>query len=103
MGGRSDRPLDPATTTLGVLVLGAILVTISWRIGRQLVCDCPQALASSYRNRFFIRLGLANAAALTGFVGVNLTGSALPYVAGLGWAAVGCLRLAPTASRLERC
>jgi hypothetical protein len=102
-GPGSENDLDVTTTTVGVAVAGAILVALSRNLGPALSCDSPLALASSYRSRFFLRLGLANAAALVGFVGVVLAGSAMPYAAGLAWAVVGFVRVAPTASRLERC
>ena len=103
-GPDPDRSPDPVATTLGVAVLGAILVTFSWRAGPKLACgSAAEALAASYRNRLFLRLALANASALIGFVGVSLTGSAMPYAAGLAWAVAGFVRVAPTAGNLERC
>ncbi|HET9610351.1 MAG TPA: hypothetical protein VFP06_12135 [Acidimicrobiales bacterium] len=102
-GPDPESALDPLTGTITAGVVGAVQVTLSWTLRGRLACDSPDALAASYRSRFLLRIALANAAALTGFVFVNLTGSAMPYAVGLAWATAGFGRVAPTAGNLERC
>lgn len=59
-------------------------------------------LATSYQNRFFLRIAFAEAAALVGFVIGISVGPWWMYFAGLAFAVVGFIRLAPTAANLRR-
>lgn len=69
---------------------------------RPLDCSSEAALADSYRTRFFLRIALAESAALLGFVGVFLTGARWLYLLAVMFTAVGFARAAPTRRALQR-
>ncbi len=96
-----DPPFSPTAAALGVLAIGFVQVFVSWQFTRDLPCDIG-GLLGMYRTRFFLRIAFAEAAALIGFTLVFITGSLLPYLAGLIPAAVGFARLAPTRANLQR-
>jgi hypothetical protein len=96
-----DPLLDTGPGTIAVLVLGGVGVVAARRM-RGLECGDAGALVGSYRTRFFIRLGSSEAAALEGFVVSLLTGSVVPYLAGLVIAAIGFAGVAPTRAALQR-
>jgi hypothetical protein len=97
----ADRPFSPEAAAGTVIVVGFALVLLSWRMTRELPCD-ETRLVEAYRARFFLRAAMANAPALFGFVSVFLTGSLLPYLAGLVPAAVGFARNAPSRAHLQQ-
>jgi hypothetical protein len=94
-----DLPGGPVA--LAVAVAGALLLAASAR-RRPLDGSSDEALASSYRTRFFLRMAFAESAALLGFVGFVLTGNPAVYVVGAASTVVGFALLAPTAGNLAR-
>jgi hypothetical protein len=71
--GGDERWVPWAVAALGVYSLAAM----AWIHRRPLVTGSPEALAGSYRARFFIGVGLAQSAALFGLAGVFIGGSLL--------------------------
>ncbi|HEY8093578.1 MAG TPA: hypothetical protein VID93_07330, partial [Acidimicrobiales bacterium] len=53
-------------------------------------------------NRFFLGVALAEIGALVGFVGFITTGKPALYPLGVTFTAIGFVRVAPTASHLDR-
>ena len=97
-----EEPTDGVAAITGVVAaVGAGSQLVGWRLGR-LDCTSPEALADSYRQRFFLRLAALNAGALAAFTGTFLAHSVVPYAVGAAIALVGYLRLAPTTGRLRR-
>lgn len=92
-----DAPLW-AGITVAVGVFGQVAGRV---LERPLVGTTAPEVASSYRQRFFLRLAFAETPALIGFVGVFISGAIWVYVVGLACAAVGFARLAPTRRHLE--
>jgi hypothetical protein len=97
-----DPPVSPAVAALVVLVWGLGGLLVSRQAEKELACDDVGALLGSYRTRFFVRLALAESPAMIGFAAAFVTGSLLPYVAGLIPAAIGFARAAPTRTNLTR-
>jgi F0F1-type ATP synthase membrane subunit c/vacuolar-type H+-ATPase subunit K len=96
-----EQGADGTTVAIAVAVAGVVLLVASaWR--RPLDGSSEQALAQSYRRRFFLRMAFAEAAALLGFVGFILTGNPAIYLVGAAFTVVGFVLLAPTAGNLAR-
>jgi peptidoglycan/LPS O-acetylase OafA/YrhL len=96
LGGTvSDTP-----ASVGIALMGLASLAGS-RLERPLPCGDDARLAKSYTQRFFLRLALAEAAALAGFVAFVLTGSGWMYPLGLLFTAIGFAQLAPTTKNLE--
>jgi F0F1-type ATP synthase membrane subunit c/vacuolar-type H+-ATPase subunit K len=94
---------DPDVTLSCALVVGVGLVSLLLGsvVKSRLDGSSDEALASSYRTRFFLRLAFAEAAALGAFVvGISL-GPWWVFFVGLPFTAAGFARLAPTAGHLE--
>ncbi len=91
---------EAAFVFVAVLALVALVdYAVVRRLERPLVCD---ALAASYRTRFFVRIASAEAIALIGFaVSFNL-GAAWVYYPGALLTAIGFARAAPTRAALQR-
>jgi hypothetical protein len=87
-----------AVAALGVYSL----VAMAWTRRRPLVTASPEALAGSYRARFFIGVGLAQSAALFGLAGVFIGGSLWIYLVGLAFGLVAFWMIAPTRLDIER-
>lgn len=98
----SGAPFDPFLAAVVVGLLGGASLAGSWRLGQPLDCASAEDLAGSYRTRFFLRVVVADAAALAGFGAAPLSGSVLAYLVGAACALIGFVRAAPTRSRLER-
>jgi O-antigen/teichoic acid export membrane protein len=94
---------DEGWVPWAVVVIGvASLAYVAWIRRRPLPTNSPEALARSYRALFFIGVGVASAAALWGFVGVFVGGTAWIYLVGLAFGLVGLWMIAPTRSDIER-
>jgi hypothetical protein len=91
--GGDERWVPWAVAALGVYSLAAM----AWIRRRPLVSGSPEALAGSYRARFFIGVGLAQSAALFGLAGVFLGGSLWIYLVGLAFGLVAFWMIAPLA------
>jgi len=99
----SKPPRDPATAlVIGLLVLGVVGLVLGMRIEKPLDCTDDLRLATTYRQRFFLRIAFAEAAALYGFVGYFLISAWWPYPVGVATAAIGFTRAAPTSRHLAR-
>jgi len=96
--GGDERWVPWAVAALGVYSLAAM----AWIRRRPLVTGSPEALAGSYRARFFIGVGLAQSAALFGLAGVFIGGSLWIYLLGLAFALIGLWTTAPTRLDIER-
>jgi hypothetical protein len=70
--------------------------------GGPLRTTSPEAIARSYPALFFIGAGVAEAAAMWGFVGVFLGGSLWIYLVGLAFGLAGLWMIAPTRRDIER-
>jgi len=92
---------EPVTASIGMVVGAGVVSLIGGRlVRRQLDCSSNLTLASGYRNRFFVRLALAEAAALFGFaVGIGL-GPWWVYFIGLGFTVIGFAGLMPSQRNL---
>jgi hypothetical protein len=98
LDGGDERWVPRAVAALGVYSLAAM----AWIRRRPLVTGSPEALAGSYRARFFIGVGLAQSAALFGLAGVFIGGSLWIYLVGLAFGLVGFWMIAPTRLDIER-
>jgi hypothetical protein len=96
--GGDERWVPWAVAALGVYSLAAMV----WIRRRPLVTGSPEALAGSYRARFFIGAGLAQSAALFGLAGVFIGGSLWIYLVGLAFGLVAFWMMAPTRLDIER-
>ena len=83
-----------------VVLVGVVSLAVS-RLERPLHCDDEARLAKSYTQRFFLRVALAEVAALGGFVAFVVTGSGWLYALGAAFTVVGFWWVAPTAGRLR--
>lgn len=99
--GDADGSVSPALGVLLTALAGFVAQTVARSFDRPLDCSSDQALAGSYRTRFFLRLAFSEVAALVGFVLSILSGSLLPYVVGMVGTLAGFARLAPTTAHLE--
>jgi F0F1-type ATP synthase membrane subunit c/vacuolar-type H+-ATPase subunit K len=96
--GGDERWVPWTVVALGICSLAGM----SWVRRRPLVTGSPEALASSYRTRFFMGIGVAESAALFGFAGVFIGCSLWIYLIGLVFALVGLWMIAPSRLDIER-
>lgn len=99
------QPAESDGTAVGIGVLLGGIVTVAAGITlrrRSLDCQETAGLVSSYVQLMFLRIAVAQAPALFGFVGAFLVGGIWPYLLGLGFSAVGYTAAAPTASDIRR-
>ena len=101
-GSATQESVSPGVVASGVSLYGLLSLFLPAAIVRPLDCSSRDALASSYRTRFFLLLAFAESAALLGFVGFFLTYEWWLYLVGGFFAAVGFARLAPTRRHLQR-
>ena len=101
-GSSSEGTMSAGVVAAGVAGYGAISLFVPRLVEPPLDCSGPPALLASYRTRFFLRIAIAEAAALLGFVGFFLTGEWWLYPLGAFFSFVGFARLAPTRSNLDR-
>jgi hypothetical protein len=83
---------------MGIVALGAA----NWSRSRPLDTSSPEKLAGTYRGLWFMEVGLVEAVALFGFVGVFITGRYWVYLFGMGISLVGFALIAPTAGDIRR-
>lgn len=97
------EPEDPQAELAAGLVatLGIVSLIAARVMKRRLDCTSDATLAASYHSRFFLRIAFAQSAALGGFVLSIALGPWWVYFVGLGFAAVGMFKLAPTRQHLE--
>jgi hypothetical protein len=96
--------LGSAPLPLGVVLpagLGVANIVLGLAIRSELPPD-EDGLAAVYNTRFFLRVAMAEAPLLGGFVGVVLTGSVVPYLVGLVLAVPFFAVAAPMARNLAR-
>jgi F0F1-type ATP synthase membrane subunit c/vacuolar-type H+-ATPase subunit K len=92
---------DEGWVPWGVTLTGiASVLGVERARGRHLSTDNDRALATSYRARMFIGIGLAESAALFGIVGMFLSGSLWVYLVGAAFGLYGFWRVAPSKRNL---
>lgn len=96
-GSVAERP-----AALVVLAVGVASLLAPRLLARPLSCESETALAGAYRQRFFLRIAFAEAAALVGFTGFIASGAGWIYLLGASFTAVGFARLAPTVRHLDQ-
>lgn len=97
MGSTSESPAAVSVLAVGVASLAAPRL-----LRRPLNCDGEVALAAGYRQRFFLRVAFAEAAALVGFVGFVASSAGWLYPLGSFFTVIGFARLAPTKRHIEQ-
>jgi peptidoglycan/LPS O-acetylase OafA/YrhL len=95
-----DGAVSDTLASLVVALVGGASLAGS-RLERPLHCEDDARLAGSYTQRFFLRVALAEAAALAGFVAFVVSGSGWMYPMGALFSAVGFVQLAPTTRHLQ--
>lgn len=93
---------SPGFVALVVVYGAAAVAGVEWLGRRPLGCGSDTELASSYVSRFFLRMSIAQSAALMGFVAVTFTDRWTVYLIGFAFAMVAMARLAPTTASLQR-
>ncbi|MGK2948727.1 MAG: hypothetical protein ACSLFP_09145 [Acidimicrobiales bacterium] len=97
-----DGGLSTGVAAAGIVAFGVASLLLVRVVEPRLDCTSDGSLLGTYRTRFFLRLAMAEAVALLGFVAVFLTGDAWLYPFGGAFTTVGFLRAAPTERNLER-
>jgi hypothetical protein len=88
---------------LVVAGFGLIALTgIAWARSRPLITEDPRKLAGAYKGIFFISLGLADSAALFGFVAFFISSNIWVYVEGMALSLIGLWLIAPTRGAIAR-
>lgn len=90
---------------VAVLVVAAVgLATLAAPrlLARPLRCENESALADGYRQRFFLQIAFAEAAALVAFIGFIVSGAGWLYPVGALFSAIGFAKLAPTSGHLRQ-
>jgi hypothetical protein len=98
------RAAGSATTAIWagvVVVVGAASVVLPRRFDPPLPCTSDRALATGYTNRFFIRISVAQAPTLAGFVAALVVGSVLVGFVGIGFSLAAYVLAAPTRRQLR--
>ena len=95
---------EPAKPGLALLLvgIGALVAVIGPRFAPRLSCESDAALASSYRNRFFVRIATSESAALLGFVAFFTANTWWSYPLGAAIALAGYWFAAPTCAHFAR-
>ena len=98
--GVNENPMNvgPVAAVVAAYAMSSLLLPRV--IEKPLDCASDETLTTSYRTRFFLRLAIAEGAALIGFAGVFLTNQGWVYALGAAFTAVGFARAAPTAANL---
>lgn len=95
------QPVPPAVWAL--LALGVASLGGSAAAGRRpLPCGGPKGLVRAYQQRLFLGIAFAEAPAMLAFVAAFVAGAAWPYLVGVGTAAPGLARIAPTDGDVAR-
>lgn len=87
---------------VAVVVVGLATLAAPRFLTRPLRCEDESALAEGYRQRFFLRIAFAEAAALVGFIGFIVSGAGWVYPLGALFRAIGFAKLAPTSGHLRQ-
>jgi hypothetical protein len=92
------------STALAILVVAAagLVGVVGGAAIRGLDGSSEAALAQSYRARFFLRLVLAEAPALLGFLRSFVAGTPLVYAMAVPFLIIGFVRAAPTRASIQR-
>jgi len=88
-----------AGVVLAVGVAGWLLTPL---LSPRLDCSTAATLVATYRTRFFLRMAIAEAAALAGFAVALVAYQPWPYFLGLAFTLIGFVRAAPTTRNLAR-
>ncbi len=97
-GPEGSVSATPASVAVAIVGLASVAGSA---LDRPLACEDDSRLAKRYTQRFFLRVALAEAAALAGFVAFLVTGSWWIYALGALFTAIGFWRLAPTTTHLR--
>jgi hypothetical protein len=84
------------------LVGAACVLATALLTRRPLIGETAERLATNYRARFFVGVGLAEIPALTGLCGSLIAQSLWVYLVGLSFALIGFGLIAPTRGNIER-
>lgn len=98
--GRAASDLATAGWTAVVLAVGTASVVVPRLVAHTLTCTSDVALATSYSNRFFLRVTAAQAPTIAGFVAALFAGSVLLGFVGVGFSLAGFVLAAPTKRQL---
>ena len=102
-GGNDPAHVEPnRAITLGVVAVGVTTLVLPRLFDRPLDCSDDVALMASYRTWWFLRIALAETAALVGFGGFVVTGELWHYPLGAAFTVVGFATAAPTSRNLAR-
>jgi hypothetical protein len=93
--------LSAIPIAIGVTVIGVAGLAARQLFDRRLDCSDDLRLATTYRERFFVRITFSEAASLAGFAGFILTSRWWLYPLGAVFTAVGYARLVPTSAHLS--
>jgi hypothetical protein len=97
-----DPALGVGMAAVIVVAVGLGSLVLSSVIPATLDSSSAERLAATYKTRFFVRMAIAEAVALVGFVLMFMTGSVVPFLAALPFTAIGFARVAPTDANLQR-
>ncbi|MGH9277772.1 MAG: hypothetical protein ACRD12_06645 [Acidimicrobiales bacterium] len=85
-----------------VAVVGVVSLVASRVVGQPLLGETEPELAEAFRRRFFLRVALAESAALAGFARFMVSDAGWVYAVGAAFSLVGFAWLAPSARHLAR-
>jgi F0F1-type ATP synthase membrane subunit c/vacuolar-type H+-ATPase subunit K len=101
----SDRwfATDQVGWVLMVVVAGLIsLAGVQWVRSRPLDVTSAASLGATYRGNFFVGIGLAEGAALVGFVTTFFADAFWPYLIGLLFSNIGMVLIGPSKREIAR-
>jgi len=102
LGDQANTP-GPTVRSIAVVVAAGVSSLVMQAFVRPMLdCASARTLATSYRERFFLRLALSESTALIAFVVYMVWGPTWVYFIGAAFTLVGFWRLAPTRRSLQR-
>jgi hypothetical protein len=97
-----DDALDVSIAVAVVAVVGLGSLVLGRLLPAELDASSDDRVRQTYRIRFFVRLAVAEAVLLVGFVLTFLTGSMVPYLLAIPFTAFGFARAAPSDGNLQQ-
>ena len=94
--------VDGRVVVAAVVGFGVLAQLVATKAVDEVTGATPAEVRTSAQRAFFLRVALAQPAALLGFLGFVVSGNVAVYVAGLAVAMVGLWEAAPTRSWIER-
>jgi hypothetical protein len=98
--GLQSNGWSSTVVAVAVVVIGAAALILLRSPNPRLVCTDDRSLATSYRSRFFYRMGVSDAIGLLGFAAFIITANPLMYPLGLIFTVIGFIWNAPTAAHI---